>query len=170
MPARPTSSGARVASTTASYEGTTGHVYADLRSQAGYVDGVLFDTMNSVENLIGGSTSDTLIGDAAANILTGAGGGDALYGMGGADVFVYLQFLDSNLVTGYDTIFDFMSGTSKLDLTAFNMSASHVQIQSDGSSTSLYLHATVDVLYAPADLAISFVGANAIELSDILFA
>jgi Ca2+-binding RTX toxin-like protein len=155
---------------TASYEGTTGHVYADLRSQAGYVDGLLFDTMNSVENLIGGSTSDTLIGNAGANVLTGAGGGDALYGMGGADIFVYLQFLDSNLVTGYDTIFDFMSGTSKLDLTAFNTSAAHIQIQSDGSSTSLYLHATVDVLYAPSDLAISFVGANAIQLSDILFA
>ena len=155
---------------TASYEGTTGHVYADLRSQAGYVDGLLFDTMNSVENLIGGSTSDTLIGDAGANVLTGAGGGDALYGMGGADIFVYLQFLDSNLLTGYDTIFDFMSGTSKLDLSAFNTNASHVQIQSDGSSTSLYLHATVDVFYAPADLAISFVGANAIQLSDILFA
>ena len=155
---------------TASYEGTTGHVYADLRAQAGYVDGVLFDTMNSVENLIGGSTSDTLIGNAGANVLTGAGGGDALHGMGGADIFVYLQFLDSNLVTGYDTIFDFMSGTSKLDLTAFNTNASHVQIQSDGSSTSLYLHATVDVFNAPTDLAISFVGANAIALSDILFA
>ena len=155
---------------TASYEGTTGHVYADLRAQAGYVDGVLFDTMNSVENLIGGSTSDTLIGNAGANVLTGAGGGDALHGMGGADVFVYLQFLDSNLLTGYDTIFDFMSGTSKLDLTAFNTNASHVQIQSDGSSTSLYLHATVDVFNAPTDLAISFVGANAIALSDILFA
>ncbi|WP_289296705.1 M10 family metallopeptidase C-terminal domain-containing protein [uncultured Reyranella sp.] len=155
---------------TASYEGTTGHVYADLRAQAGYVDGVLFDTMNSVENLIGGSTSDTLIGNAGANVLTGAGGGDALHGMGGADIFVYLQFLDSNLLTGYDTIFDFMSGTSKLDLTAFNTNASHVQIQSDGSSTSLYLHATVDVFNAPTDLAISFVGANAIALSDILFA
>ncbi len=157
-------------SDTASYEGTTGHVYADLRSQAGYVDGVLFDTMNSVENLIGGSASDTLIGNAGANILTGAGGADALYGMGGADIFVYLQFLDSNLVTGYDTIFDFMSGTSKLDLTAFNTNASYVQIQSDGNSTSLYLHATVDVFNAPTDLAISFVGANAIALSDILFA
>ncbi|MCC8429859.1 M10 family metallopeptidase C-terminal domain-containing protein [Reyranella aquatilis] len=155
---------------TASYEGTTGHVYADLRAQAGYVDGVLFDTMNSVENLIGGSTSDTLIGNAGANVLTGAGGGDALHGMGGADIFVYLQFLDSNLLTGYDTIFDFMSGTSKLDLTAFNTNASHVQIQSDGSSTSLYLHATVDVFNAPTDLAISFLGANAIALSDILFA
>lgn len=155
---------------TASYEGTTGHVYADLRAQAGYVDGVLFDTMNSVENLIGGSVADTLIGNAGANVLTGGGGGDALYGMGGADVFVYLQFLDSNLVTGYDTIFDFLTGTSKLDLTAFGTSASHVQIQSDGSSTSLYLHATVDVFNAPTDLAISFVGANAIALSDILFA
>jgi len=155
---------------TASYEGTTGHVYADLRSQAGYVDGVLFDTMNSVENLIGSSASDTLIGNAGVNMLTGAGGADSLYGMGGADIFVYLQFLDSNLLTGYDTIFDFMSGTSKLDLTAFNTSASYVQIQSDGGSTSLYLHATVDVFNAPTDLAISFVGVNAIQLSDILFA
>ena len=157
-------------SDTASYEGTTGHVYADLRSQAGYVDGVLFDTMNSIENLIGGSSSDTLIGDSGANMLTGGGGADALYGMGGADIFIYWQFLDSNLLTGYDTIFDFISGTSKLDLTAFNTNASHIQIQSDGHSTSLYLNAIADHFYAPTDLAISFVGAYAITLNDILFA
>ena len=155
---------------TASYEGTTGHVYADLRAQAGYVDGVLFDTMSAIENLTGGSAADTLIGNSAANVLAGAGGGDALYGMGGADIFVYWQYLDSNLLTGYDTIFDFMSGTSKIDLRAFNTDASHIQIQSDGSSTSLYLHATPDVSSAPTDLAINFVGVNAITLNDILFA
>ena len=35
-------------------------------------------------------------------MLTGGGGADALYGMGGADIFIYWQFLDSNLLTGYD--------------------------------------------------------------------
>lgn len=155
---------------TASYAGTTGHVYVDLRAQAGYVDGVLFDSMNSIQNVIGGSAADTLIGDSFANLLTGAQGGDSLYGMGGSDIFSFLQYLDSNLLTGYDTIFDFVSGISKLDLRAFNTDASHIQIQSDASSTSLYVQQTTGSFHATGDLAISFIGVNVITIDDILFA
>src|SRR6185369_9743059 len=72
----------------ASYEGTTGTVYADLRAQAGYVGGVLFDQMNSIENLTGGSTDDTLIGDDGANVLKGGDGDDVLYGLGGDDILM----------------------------------------------------------------------------------
>jgi hypothetical protein len=154
---------------TASYAGTTGEVHADLRSQAGYVDGVLVDQMNSIENLDGGSNSDTLVGDAGANVLTGSGGADALWGEGGADSFVYAAYSDSNLVSGYDTIADFVSGVSKLDLRAFNTDAAHVVIQSSAQSTALYVEANAGSFNAATDLAISFVGANAIAIGDIRF-
>jgi Ca2+-binding RTX toxin-like protein len=156
-------------SDTASYAGTTGRVTADLRAQAGYVNGVIVDQMNSLENLVGGSAGDTLIGTSGANRLTGGGGADALYGMGGADIFAYLAYGDSNLLAGYDTIEDFVSGTSRLDLKAFATDASHVSIVSDAQTTSLYLMMVAGAFNAATDLAISLVGANAINNTDIIF-
>jgi hypothetical protein len=72
--------------------------------------------MNSIENLTGGAGNDTLIGNAGPNVLTGGQGADVLWGKGGADTFAYTSYADSNLVTGYDTVADFVTGTSRLDL------------------------------------------------------
>lgn len=154
---------------TASYATTAGVIYADLGVQAGWVGGTLVDEMNSIENLIGGSNADTLVGDAGANRLTGGGGADVLWGRGGADVFVFSGYADSNLVTGYDTIGDFVSGASKLDLRALATDASHVVIQSDASSTSVYVLQSAGHFNASTDLAIALVGPNAIAMGDILF-
>ncbi len=74
-------------SDTASYAGTTGAVHADLVAQAAYVDGVLVDQMNSIENLIGGSGDDVLTGDAGANVLAGKAGNDT-YVIGAGDTIV----------------------------------------------------------------------------------
>ncbi|WP_289295633.1 Calx-beta domain-containing protein [uncultured Reyranella sp.] len=156
-------------SDTASYATTTGVVYADLGVQAGWVGGVLVDHMNSIENLVGGSNADTLVGDAGANRLTGGAGADVLWGRGGADVFVFSSHADSNLVTGYDTIGDFVSGVSKLDLRAFATDASHVVIQSGGASTSVYVLQSPGHFDASTDAAIALVGHNAIAITDILF-
>jgi serralysin len=156
-------------SDTASYAGTTGAVYADLGAQTGHVDGVLVDLMSSIENLTGGSNADTLVGNGGANRLEGGAGGDVLWGRGDADVFVYKAYADSNLVTGYDIIADFVSGTSKLDLTALGLDASHVVIQSSGQSTSLYIEKTAGTFDVSTDLAIALVGPNAVNMSDILF-
>jgi hypothetical protein len=156
-------------SDTASYATAAGAVYADLGVQAGHVGGVLVDEMNSIENLIGSSNADTLVGDASANRLTGGSGADVLWGRGGADVFVFSGHADSNLVTGYDTIGDFVSGVSKLDLRSFATDASHVVIQSDGGSTSLYVMQSPSHLNAATDVAIAFIGHNAIAIGDILF-
>ncbi len=159
----------RDGSDTASYATTTGVVYADLGVQAGWVGGVLVDHMNSIENLVGGSNADTLVGDAGANRLTGGAGADVLWGRGGADVFVFSSHADSNLVTGYDTIGDFVSGVSKLDLRAFATDASHVVIQSGGASTSVYVLQSPGHFDASTDAAIALVGHNAIAITDILF-
>ncbi len=156
-------------SDTASYATTTGRVHADLGAQAAYVDGVLVDQMNSIENLIGSANGDTLAGNGGANRLSGGAGADALWGRGGVDVFVYTGYADSNLVTGYDMIGDFVSGTSKLDLTALGLDASHVVIQSNAQSTSLYIEKTAGTFDVSTDLAIALAGANAIALGDILF-
>jgi Ca2+-binding RTX toxin-like protein len=125
--------------------------------------------MDSIENLVGGSSADTLVGDSGANLLTGGEGGDSLWGKGGADVFAYATFAASSLVAGYDTIADFVSGTSRLDLTALQTDAAHVAIVSDAQSTSLYVQQSLGSFNASTDLAISFVGAGAIAMGDISF-
>ena len=62
-------------------------MHADLAAQATYVDGVLVDQMNSIENLIGGSGDDVLTGDAGANVLAGMLGNDT-YVIGAGDMIV----------------------------------------------------------------------------------
>ncbi|WP_439613550.1 hypothetical protein [Reyranella sp.] len=87
-------------------------------------------------------------------------GGDALWGRAGASV--YAGYADIYQVTGYDVVDDFVSGTSKLDLTALGVNASRIVIQSDGGSTSLHVEATPGAFDSPTDLAASFTSANAI--------
>ena len=130
---------------------------------------MLTDYMNSIENLTGGAQADILVGTAVANRMTGGAGGDILWGRGGADVFAYTGYADSNLMSGYDTIGDFVSGLSKLDLSALGIDASHISIQSNAGSTSVYVSVAPTDFNAGTDIAIALIGANAIAISDILF-
>jgi predicted extracellular nuclease/2',3'-cyclic-nucleotide 2'-phosphodiesterase (5'-nucleotidase family) len=160
-------------SDTASYLGTAGKVYATIEGSGAYVDSgsgyVLTDAYNSIENLTGGSGNDVLIGDSGANVINGGAAADVLYGRGGPDTFVYSAFSDSTVGGGYDTIADFQTGVDKLDLTALGLtSSSQIVIQSGGGSTSLYAVNSVGSFDPTADLAISFVGSNAVALSDVL--
>ena len=72
------------------------------------VGGILEDTLRNVENIIGGSGSDTINGDALANRLVGGAGGDILKGGLGAD------FLDGGI--GSDTA-DFSDKSSAVAVT-----------------------------------------------------
>lgn len=158
-------------SDTASYAGTTNRLYASVEGNGAFVfEGgsyVLTDAYNSIENLIGGSGGDLLVGDGGANRLTGAGGADQLYGRGGADTFVYVAATDSSILGGYDTIADFQSGVDSLDLSAFGIDASRVRIASDARSTALY--ADTNPGAAGFELAVAFIGANALTTADIVF-
>ncbi|MEO3855403.1 calcium-binding protein [Acrocarpospora sp. B8E8] len=63
------------------------------------------DTLNDVENVIGGSASDTLTGDTLANTLTGGGGNDDITGKSGNDTLnggVGIDTLNGGL--GADTL------------------------------------------------------------------
>ena len=65
--------------------------------------------------LIGGVGNDDLIGGLHADTLMGGPGDDRLWGGWGADTFVF------GPGDGTDTVTDFISGTDKLDLTAFDI-------------------------------------------------
>jgi hypothetical protein len=81
-------------------------------------------------NLTGNDHTTTIQGNAGANVLTGGagnetisgfGGNDTLFGGGGNDIFVFASG------TGQDTVGDFVSGSDKLDLSAFFSSFAQVQ-------------------------------------------
>jgi Ca2+-binding RTX toxin-like protein len=74
---------------TVDYSGRTGSVLVTLNGGTDArvtIGGSLEDTLRNVENIIGGSGSDTIIGDALVNVLTGGGGGDILKGGLGSDI------------------------------------------------------------------------------------
>lgn len=77
---------------TADYSAETTRVYADLRGLAGYVTIgatlVVTDTMNSIENITGGSVGDLLVGNAVANVISGGGGTDEINGFEGDDTLL----------------------------------------------------------------------------------
>lgn len=154
----------------ASYAGSASRIYAEVATGGYVVNGgsyVLTDTYNSIENLIGGTLDDVLVGGTTANRLTGGAGSDQLYGRTGGDTFVYASASDSSIAAGYDTIADFATGQDKVDLSAFGINASRVLIASSATSTALY--ADTNLATPGFELAVSFIGANAVATGDLIF-
>lgn len=73
--------------------------------------------------LTGSSLADPIQGGAGNDTITGGGGADVLFGEGGADTFVYRAASDAS-VAAADTIFGFVSGSDRLDLSAVRTGAS----------------------------------------------
>ena len=72
------------------------------------------DVLSGIENIIGSAHIDVLVGNAGDNTLTGGASSDVLYGGAGADTFVFAAGHGAE-----DIIVDFVSGTDKIDLSAF---------------------------------------------------
>jgi len=107
-----------------------------------------------------------LIGDAGTNRLQGDAGADRLYGRSEADAFVYGAYSDSTVAGGYDTIADFQSGSTRSTLGPSASRAADPDY--GGRRLDSCLCASHDCAFnAATDLAISFIGANAIALADI---
>ncbi|WP_426152978.1 M10 family metallopeptidase C-terminal domain-containing protein [Pseudomonas sp. DC3000-4b1] len=87
----------------------------------------LTGTANS-ELLLGLGGNDTLKGGDGGDTLDGGAGKDALYGQAGADTFRFSQLLDSYRdydaggATVTDTIFDFVRGQDRIDVSALGFS------------------------------------------------
>ncbi len=115
---------------TANYKDATGSVTVDLSITTAQATGDGNDTLSGIENLVGSAQGDTLTGDAGANRINGAGGNDTILGGDGDDVLIGgagSDTFDFGAGHGADTINDFVSGTDKLDLSAFFNLFSEVQ-------------------------------------------
>lgn len=107
---------------TASYGDATGNVTVSLAIAGVQATGSGNDTLSGIENLTGSLHNDTLTGDTTANILFGGDGDDILNGGAGTDTLLGGSGADKFLFdhgTGQDTVGDFVSGSDKLDLSAF---------------------------------------------------
>ncbi|MGX7895688.1 beta strand repeat-containing protein [Tsuneonella sp. HG222] len=105
----------------ASYEENSGTVFVNLTLGRGYNNGAEGDTLEGIENLVGGLFDDFFIGDANANRLNGAMGADTLLGAGGADVFMFTYAPGTTSSYGkpnVDLILDFKSGEDKIELSS----------------------------------------------------
>jgi serralysin len=122
-------------SDTADYSGNSGNFTIDLTLSTPHNTGVTgYDTLISIENLIGGSGANKFYGNDASNRLVGGAGTDLLYAGGGddfiiggahkdvlrggtgSDTFIYETVADSVVGTNRDQIQDFVSGVDKIDL------------------------------------------------------
>lgn len=126
----------------------------DLRDNSAQSTGAGNDTINGIENVIGGSAADTFVGNYAANTLTGNGGADTLNGLrgddtlsggagrdrliagggndvleGGAhiDTFVFGGNSDTNIIS------DFENGSDQIEITGGASRFSNLTITDAGS-------------------------------------
>jgi Ca2+-binding RTX toxin-like protein len=143
------------------------------------------DTINNIENVIGGSGNDTITGAGSANVLNGGAGIDQLNGGGGSDrligglgddvmnggtgndTFVFdASSFGNDSITGFDA--NPSGGQDRLDVSALGITATNfntrVMIQDLGSDTLV----TIDGTDAVTLLGVNGVGVNIITQQDFL--
>ena len=97
------------------------------------------------DTIYGGSGSDTINANNGNDTIVGGFGADHLTGSNGDDRFVYLSVADSNAAQ-FDTIFDFKSGSDRIELAALGALAF---LALTSTSTSVPAH-TIAWLYDSA--------------------
>jgi Ca2+-binding RTX toxin-like protein len=157
------------------------------------------DIIIDMEGLTGGRGNDTLTGSAAFNeiygedgndVLIGKGSADHLHGRGGADIYRYLSVQDSGLTDETrDTIFDFVRGADRIDLSAIDANTASAGVNdafysvfsfdafpTEWSAGQLFLDTRTNILYgnvdgdADAEFSIRIMGSalSSIQLSDFI--
>jgi Ca2+-binding RTX toxin-like protein len=111
------------------------------------------------DRLTGGTVNDFLVGGAGNDRLDGREGDDQHIGGAGADTFLFTG------TPGNDRILDFMSGTDKIDLRAFDLDAADITSAMSGADTILSIDTDGDTV---ADFTITLVNAMAPAASDYL--
>ena len=110
--------------------------------------------------LLGLGGNDALNGYGGADTVNGGAGDDLLRGGTGADRFVF------DAAPGNDTILDFASGSDKVDLSAFGITANQIA----GSTSGPDIIVSVDSdSNGSADFTITFAGIASLAVADFVF-
>src|SRR5262249_19727859 len=93
---------------TVDYSSTSHGIVVNLSQHLATGGDIAADQLLNIENVVGGSGSDSLTGDAGANVLDGGAGADTMTGGAGDDAY----YVDSagdvvveNMGDGIDTVF-----------------------------------------------------------------
>lgn len=116
--------------------------------------------------LFGGAGDDFLFGDAGNDILTGGAGDDALTGGADNDTFV---FQTTAALNGFDTVFDFMTGTNVIDF-AFGDGgrASLAELRGDGTRVQFGNATGALAIDANAGLVVNTTVASGLLAADVV--
>lgn len=112
------------------------------------------------DRITGGSAADFLVGGVGDDRLNGGANADSLLGGAGADVFAFSD------TPGNDRILDFVSGTDKIDLSAFGIGSGDVISGADGANTIVAVDSNRD---GTLDFSITLVNAGAPAPGDFVF-
>lgn len=104
---------------------------------------------------------DTLKGNGGNDTLNGGTGNDTLSGGTGTDKFVFTE-----LAAGNDRITDFVSGTDKIDFTAYGLTSANVTKTVARGNLALGVDADHN---GSTDFTITLAGVTAIAAGDLLF-
>jgi Ca2+-binding RTX toxin-like protein len=116
---------------------------------------------NAGANILnGGGGNDQLVGGAGNDRLNGGTGSDTLNGGSGDDRFVFTG------TPGSDTIVDFTSGTDKLDLSAFGITAANVTTATANGNIILSVDSNQN---GTADFTITLIGTGQPAGGDYIF-
>lgn len=124
-------------------------------SEAYYINGGMGDDV-----LTGGMANDFLVGGAGNDRLDGSEGNDSFIGGGGADAFIFTG------TPGSDRILDFVSGTDKIDLSAFGITSADVSTAASGADTIVFVDSDSN---GSADFQFTLVNAAAPAQGDYFF-
>ena len=112
------------------------------------------------DTLLGGAGIDTLRGGQGNDTINGGDGNDILRGGAGSDRFIFTG------TAGNDRILDFVSGTDKIDLDAYGITAANVAVTSLNGNTVLGVN--TDGI-AGAEFTITLIGVGTPLATDYIF-
>jgi Ca2+-binding RTX toxin-like protein len=124
-------------------------------AEAYYINGGM-----GADTLSGGTANDFLVGGAGNDRLNGSEGNDSFIGGGGSDTIVF------GGDAGGDRVIDFVSGTDKIDLSAYGISSANVSTMASGADTIVMVDSDGN---GSADFQITLVGVGAPAAGDYLF-
>jgi Ca2+-binding RTX toxin-like protein len=110
-------------------------VTIDLAAQIATGSGGSVDTLNSIENAVGGTLDDTLIGSTLDNVLSGGDGDDAIHGGDGNDTIAGGQGADSIHGDAGDDLILGNQGTDVIDGGDDNDTVSYMSVTGPSSNS-----------------------------------
>jgi Ca2+-binding RTX toxin-like protein len=133
---------------------------ADTFNESGSSEAYYINAGMGDDVLTGGRANDFLVGGAGNDRLNGQEGNDSFIGGGGADTFIFSG------TAGNDRIIDFVSGTDKIDLSAYGITSANVSTAASGADTIISVDSNKD---GSADFQITLANAAAPAQGDYFF-